>query len=271
MENLFEEYKKLRISRNITLDEISEKTRINKEYLEKIERGDLEFLPYPYVKGFIKVYAKYIGVDLQELEENFDELARIEKKVQEAYETQKEVDKKEGKKTEKDLTGASEHLKKLKGKGKIIVFSSAAVLIIMLFFIIGSVVTGSHEREIKSLSKETYESIQIPEPPPVKPAEKESFTVEIHAKEETWLRIKKDDGEDTEYLLKSGEKITVTASDNISMRTGKSQGIEIFLNGKNLGVLGPENTLLWELIITKDGIQKRQLKMRTDIDSTNIG
>ena len=94
MENLFEEYKKIRIRKKITLEQITKKTRISKEYLEKIERGDLEFLPYPYVKGFIKVYAKYIGINLQELEKKFDELGKVERKALEDDEIKKEAEKK---------------------------------------------------------------------------------------------------------------------------------------------------------------------------------
>ena len=57
------------------------------------------------------------------------------------------------------------------------------------------------------------------------------------------------------------------AQEKVTMRTGKSRGVDILLNGRSLGVLGPENTLLWELVITRKGIKKKQLRMRTDTDS----
>ena len=50
----FEELKKQRISQDIELNEISNRTKINLEYLESIEKGDFDFLPYIYVRLFLK-------------------------------------------------------------------------------------------------------------------------------------------------------------------------------------------------------------------------
>ena len=52
------------------------------------------------------------------------------------------------------------------------------------------------------------------------------------------------------------------ADEAITMKIGKSQGITLFLNGKELGILGPPETLVWELIITKEGIKSKKLRKR---------
>ncbi len=265
MEHLFEEYRKIRIRKKITLEQIVKKTRISKEYLEKIERGDLEFLPYPYVKGFIKVYAKYIGVNLQELEKKFDELGKVERKALEDDEIKKEAEKKKS----KDGLVMKESMARLKEKRRIILFSILGICAAALFFIVGSFVINSQKSEIKSLSRETFDEIKVGLSDTIREdtEQKGTFKVEVIAKEETWLRIKRDDGKDNEYILKPGERISLDASEKVIMRTGKSRGVDILLNGKSLGVLGPEKTLLWELVITERGVQRRQLKMRTDTDS----
>lgn len=262
MEHLFEEYKKIRIEKKITLEQISRKTRISKEYLEKIEQGDLEFLPYPYVKGFIKVYAKYIGIELQELEKKYDELGRMEKKVLKEDEIKKEAEKKESFVVKESLT-------RLKEKRKVILFSILGICTAVLFYIIGSFIINSQKSGIKPLSRETFDEIIVSLPDTARESIKrrEVFKVEIIAEEETWMRVNSDDTEDKEYILKPGESISIDAYDRVTMRTGKSQGVDILLNGKSLGVLGSANTLLWELVVTGKGIQKKQLKMRTDADS----
>ena len=60
----FEELKKLRISQDIELSEISNRTKINLEYLESIEKGSFDFLPYIYVRLFLKAYCSEIGSDI---------------------------------------------------------------------------------------------------------------------------------------------------------------------------------------------------------------
>ena len=52
-----------RESKSITLDEISEFTKINPKYLNAIEEGDFNVIPNVYMRLFIRSYTKYIGAD----------------------------------------------------------------------------------------------------------------------------------------------------------------------------------------------------------------
>ncbi len=48
----------------LSLEELSEKTRIRKHYLQKIETGEFHKLPcLPYNRGFVRTYATYLGID----------------------------------------------------------------------------------------------------------------------------------------------------------------------------------------------------------------
>lgn len=61
---LGEKLKKLRSERRISLSEVSKNTHIQAKYLEYIEEGDYDSLPADvYVRGFLKSYADYLGVD----------------------------------------------------------------------------------------------------------------------------------------------------------------------------------------------------------------
>ncbi len=54
--------------RQIGLREVAEATKINVRYLEALERNDFEYLPGgAFNKGFIRAYARYIGVDDAEM------------------------------------------------------------------------------------------------------------------------------------------------------------------------------------------------------------
>ena len=82
----FEELKKQRISQDIELNEISNRTKINLEYLESIEQGDFDFLPYIYVRLFLKAYCIEIGLDYNDSLKNLDKTMNIQQvKVKKEY------------------------------------------------------------------------------------------------------------------------------------------------------------------------------------------
>ncbi len=59
--------KDARISKNMTIEEIAEKTKLRKDQVVSIEEGDLSKLPpTPYVKGFIKLYSKAVGLEIED-------------------------------------------------------------------------------------------------------------------------------------------------------------------------------------------------------------
>lgn len=61
--------KQIRESRDISLEEISQRTRIRLAYLEAIEEDDIESLPSrAQLRGFLRLYAHELGVDIEDLE-----------------------------------------------------------------------------------------------------------------------------------------------------------------------------------------------------------
>ena len=59
--------KEQRQKKNISLEEVAQKTKINLNILKALEEDDFNNLPNKtYVKGFVKNYAKTIGVDINE-------------------------------------------------------------------------------------------------------------------------------------------------------------------------------------------------------------
>ncbi len=66
-ESLGEKLKLAREERGITISEVAEQTRISRLYLESIEKDDYRTLPGGiFNKGFVKSFAKYVGVDEHE-------------------------------------------------------------------------------------------------------------------------------------------------------------------------------------------------------------
>lgn len=73
---LGEKLRQAREARGITLSEVAEQTRISPLYIESIENDDYRGLPGGiFNKGFVKSFAKYVGVDEQEALQDYATLA----------------------------------------------------------------------------------------------------------------------------------------------------------------------------------------------------
>ncbi|HEY0430052.1 MAG TPA: helix-turn-helix domain-containing protein [Pyrinomonadaceae bacterium] len=72
---LGEKLQQAREARGITISEVAEQTRISGLYLEAIENNDYRTLPGGiFNKGFVKSYARYVGVDEQEALQDYNRL-----------------------------------------------------------------------------------------------------------------------------------------------------------------------------------------------------
>ena len=82
MAQFYKELKDLRESRGISLEEISERTKINISYLNAIESGSFSEIETPYLRLFLRAYAEEIGGDSQRSLEQLDSfLVRIDLKL----------------------------------------------------------------------------------------------------------------------------------------------------------------------------------------------
>ncbi|HEY8560420.1 MAG TPA: helix-turn-helix domain-containing protein [Pyrinomonadaceae bacterium] len=72
---LGEKLRQAREERGISISEVAEQTRISPHYLDLIENDDYRTLPGGiFNKGFVKSYAKYVGIDEQEALQDYSRL-----------------------------------------------------------------------------------------------------------------------------------------------------------------------------------------------------
>ncbi|MFQ6618428.1 MAG: helix-turn-helix domain-containing protein [Fidelibacterota bacterium] len=278
MSTFYIELKEIRTSHHITLEQISDRTKINIKFLTALEEGNFDILPEPYIRLFFKAYAKEIGVDPREVVEKFDEFLR-EKEVSETAEGGEKIPSRTGKPEKisvKNSTGYS-----LQARGGQIIW-------IVAFIIIGSIVflklctleRGKRPSEIKLLKDEkpavkqqeelSAEKLIVDEEKAATLLEEEQMLIpanvplnlSLKAKELTWVRVIIDDKETSEYMFRPGQSKQWTAGSKFQLRIGKSMGVELFLNGNPLPELGPRNTMVWKLVITRKGIEEKEIVQR---------
>lgn len=95
--------KAYREKKKISLLHIANETRIHISNLERIENGEFNFMPPPYIRAFLKQYIKSLGLDEKEMLYNFDlaksgryqPIAESEEKNDEATEDKEEAPEKD--------------------------------------------------------------------------------------------------------------------------------------------------------------------------------
>ncbi|MGH2536983.1 MAG: helix-turn-helix domain-containing protein [Candidatus Promineifilaceae bacterium] len=76
MDNLGEVLREAREARGLTLGDVQNTTKINSRFLEALEDGNYAALPTAvHVRGYLRNYARYLGLDAQPLVERYDSQA----------------------------------------------------------------------------------------------------------------------------------------------------------------------------------------------------
>jgi cytoskeletal protein RodZ len=75
MASIGEQLKQIREDKNISLEEVSNATKISKRYLQAIEEGNYSLIPgETYVIGIIRNYARYLGLNPKPIIEQYSKL-----------------------------------------------------------------------------------------------------------------------------------------------------------------------------------------------------
>jgi transcriptional regulator with XRE-family HTH domain len=72
LDKFSEDLKKTRESKNISLIEVADRTKLHIAFLENLEKADFDFQPQAYIRAFLKQYAKAIGIDPENILKDYD-------------------------------------------------------------------------------------------------------------------------------------------------------------------------------------------------------
>ncbi|MBZ0264976.1 helix-turn-helix domain-containing protein, partial [bacterium] len=75
-------------------------SKISVAYLKRIEDGDWDFLPLPYVRSFMQTYARIVGLDVAEVLSEFDQITEPARKQIRKTQVQELKDQSSGRKGE---------------------------------------------------------------------------------------------------------------------------------------------------------------------------
>jgi cytoskeletal protein RodZ len=241
--------RKLRLEKGLSLEEAQKKTKVHLSILKAIEEDSLVNLNPVYIKGFLKIYCKFLGVDPKDYITDYKEPQVVVK-----YVSDKE-----------DRAGSFFGADSIKSiffntvYAKIKIFS-IAILIIALFsigvFYLGKFIFS---RRASLPKKEKLSAIMLEKkvnPPKLQkqPAAVTIIRLGIRAKENCWIQLKADGRTVFENILKKGRFESWQAKEKIELSLGNARAVELEVNGKIIPVLGRRGQSLKNISITKEGL-----------------
>ncbi len=241
MERPGEYIKRERELREVTLESVHEATRVSMKFLVALEADNYEALPHPtFVKGFMKSYAKCLGLDETEVVLRYEMYLR-------------DISKQEGPVTYKEWGSPPKSAATLKGSRVVQILVAVGVVVIVIFYLLSSrkgvnetlaPVASVNEADTPAILAEdegvgpetaaTSEDRQAVQPQPVI----KGHSLAILAKEVTWIEVTIDSQEPFDVLLKEGELIVWKASKEFFLVIGNAAGVELKFDGEDLQLYG---------------------------------
>ncbi len=266
MDRTGERLRKIRLDKGISLEEVSKKTKVSLNILKAIEDDGFINLEPVYVKGFIKIYCKFLGVQASEF--ITEQEPQVTMKLSDAEEK------------------ASTFLNPLPVKRfsipwrQVSLLLAAAAVAVLLFFGVRAVVKFMAERSkqvrkpvsVSEKKKDTPRAVesrkkaQLPRTGTTAPAKnsvpvssgkdaQSGIRLGLYATEDCWVQVKIDGKTVFQNVMFRGRKENWSAQDKIDLWLGSAGGVEIEVNGSRIPSLGRKGQVLKNVIITRDGLK----------------
>ena len=262
----YEELKKRRESAGVSLDQISNKIKVNKSILVAFEAGDFSTLPNTYVRLFLKAYAGELGIDQEEILKEYKAF------------TGKTPEKTIPEKSEEESSFlSSKDGPVINGNKKRNIAAITTILVILIFLIAVLKQVLMEEEKKKPASMNTIiQKMPVPvdeadttETEPVLTVEEgvisepipQELSLVMITSDTCWVRVVTDEKDTTEANYLPNIRREWIAETQFDVRVGRPTKVELILNNKPLGPVG--NTgIPTRLIISKDGIIRSTLLRR---------
>lgn len=258
--------KRCREYHGISLDEAVEATKMGKNYLLALENDRTEeFANQAYLKGFLRIYATYLGLSPDDMIRHFDKQQAQGKALPAAMQER----------------GAGNDAEIPKQRISLRKFALPAFLLLLIVITasiinrsdiqprrrqaatpapqpqpapaaapaIQPVLSSAHTQPApQKTGKEPLPAAEQPDdtPPadqgsaPAQPAEtSKAFIVHMKVSQNGTLNVTIDGGQSQTYDLTAGDAIEWKAEKNIALELSNAGGVEVEINGKTLKSLGP--------------------------------
>jgi cytoskeletal protein RodZ len=261
--NLFEELKNLRIQKGISLDDVAESLRIQLRYLHSIEEGNILDIPEVYDKLFFRSYLKALKVDNEE--ECFEQFLQIRKHIRIDKTTSVINISKSSNEVEKNI---------FSHRNLFVALPIFLIIVVISFLLVNTQIIGnSTQGKVQEINiKNVVERIEAKEKARLDSIKTQQevdsvLSLKINATKRTWFRVVLDKSDTTEYLLQPGQQIDTKAEKTFEFLIGRADGLSLILNGKSLGLIGIDSTVVRYMLIDSSGVVVKLFKEKSDSEN----
>lgn len=249
MESFGEYLKALRLETGMTLEQISEQTKIALTNLELLERDRYDLLPpRVFVKGFVKAYAQELGINQDQAIERFEEFTSHGEVPN--YEEEEHPLFKEHRPRSSFFDSSLFNI-------GLTVAGLLSLAILILTGVTRLVDSGKNTDTRQAIAApvqpsaygepmtgpggETPSSSDFSEPAPREAGKR---FLEIKSVGHAWVRVAPDRGPAQEFSMAPGEVQVLKANESFQIQTGNAGAIRLRFDGRVLSELGRENQTL---------------------------
>jgi cytoskeletal protein RodZ len=260
-----------RDARAMTLDDVAGRTNIRQRFLQAIEDDDLATIPSSHRRLFVREFAKVVGIEpeaiLAELPEVSPAIVAPEVTTRDAAPFRSEAsetDRREYREILRGLSNSGGRLSSVMRNPAFMLIGAATVLLLTVavyYFIVGDdsanakmAVTSADSlapTEILSGDVDTATAAT----PAVDTESGDSLTLEGRATARVWYTIVMDGKRSETGTLDSGGIKTWRAYEVFKVSLGNAGGLQLALNDRSIGTLGPSQSVVRSKYIDKDGIR----------------
>ena len=268
-----EELKAQKLLLEISIEDIYEKTRIDKKYLEAMENGDFEIMPQVYMRAFIRKYAEAVNLDPNEAILKYD-AARSGK----LFETVSSDDMNDNSDDDVDNEKQGRQSPNNVSETKVnpIIILGFVILIVLSFasyFVFfdsdnEEIIVEKPIEEILSERGDSTETLRFEINQEELDAQakmenmfsnQDSLVLKINAVDTVWIQIMTDQGKQVEYILHPKRSKTIKAKSKFDILIGNTGGVEFLLNDKKIDFVGKKGEIK-SVIIDSRGLRFPQNK-----------
>jgi cytoskeleton protein RodZ len=253
-----ERLRREREMRGVTLDEISESTKISRRHLESLEKEDFDSLPGGiFNRGFVRAYARFLGLDEEQAVADYAAVSSEQPAPPDQFPLEVHA------KPDPKLNPRRSTL-------PLVLALLTLVAVLTIFWAknkirpqekppAAAVAAGSGSSSVSPSVTPAAEPASFTSTLPVTttgaaaggnnppaglpaatPTPENTFLIVVKAKGEAWVSLTADGRKVWEGILKADKQRSVRAAKRIELTTGNAGGLVVRLNGRAMGTLGNE-------------------------------
>ena len=277
LKKIADELKTAREEKDISLQQIASKTKIDIKFLRAIENANFDILPDLYMKAFIREFAQYIDLDPNAIIQKFENAKQGKPEEAPVTETAAEApqeaitEEKAGKKFDSVETApltasAYENVKTKKLNTNYVYVGTIAVLVLILVYVLfvksssPDIIQESFSQQTSNQDKPRYEMTEQNNNPSQDNSMQsnsnmsDSLRLSVQTLSRVWVKVASDGKIITQQVYQPDSKLNFAASKNFSVTVGNAGMVKLLLNNKPIQNIGKTGEIR-NLYITPDTIR----------------